>query len=52
MVNLKICKIKVSTTELYSNMSFENQVALITGATSRIGYACVKYLLQNGVKVR
>jgi len=32
-------------------MGLENQVALVTGATSEIGYAYVKYLLQNKVKV-
>ncbi|KAL5242130.1 hypothetical protein ACI65C_009540 [Semiaphis heraclei] len=29
----------------------ENQVALITAATSKIGYTYAKHLLQNGVKV-
>jgi NAD(P)-dependent dehydrogenase (short-subunit alcohol dehydrogenase family) len=32
-------------------MGLENQVALVTGATSEIGYAYVKCLLQNKVKV-
>ncbi|XP_050420824.1 15-hydroxyprostaglandin dehydrogenase [NAD(+)]-like [Adelges cooleyi] len=32
-------------------MELENQVALVTGAASGIGYAYTKYLLQNNVKV-
>ncbi|XP_050434116.1 15-hydroxyprostaglandin dehydrogenase [NAD(+)]-like [Adelges cooleyi] len=32
-------------------MEFVNQVALVTGAASGIGYAYTKYLLQNNVKV-
>lgn len=31
--------------------TLENQVALVTGAASGIGYAYSQYLLQNGVKV-
>lgn len=33
-------------------MGLPNRVALVTGPTSEIGYAYVKYLLQNRVKVK
>lgn len=36
----------------YLQMQLKNKCALVTGGANRIGYLCVKQLLDHGAKVR